>query len=318
MPFYRLVIFIPSGLLIAWIAAPAFAQTADANAAIYAAVAPTDDAVAMALKRSNPVAALTRLTTPSVSLASVEYSDPQTASLSPPTAAPERVNDGTDPTRLTTLAGIDIEHLDLRNGFNSETLTLGLNIPLGEAKRSSIRMEVPFAAVDALGNESMGLSDVSVKLTRVLEVNRKYGIVVSGKVAFDTADRLELGNGKMVVEGAFVYANFLKGGHIFAPALVHKISVAGSDRRADVSLTTIDLYYVPRLKNPKMFMTIDPALNHDWVNDATFGALAVTFGRSVGKVFGGIGQVTLRPSILVGGNRPANWGIKVGFRVVNF
>jgi hypothetical protein len=233
-------------------------------------------------------------------------------------SVPAKVNDGTDPTRLTTQADIAIEHLDLRNGFNSETLTLGLTIPLGEAKRSSIRVEAPFATVDVLGNDSMGLSDVSVKLTRVLEVNRKYGIVVSGKVAFDTADRLELGTGKTVVEGTFIYAKFLKGGHIFAPALVHKISAAGSDRRADVSLTTVDFYYVPRLKDPKMFVTIDPALNYDWVNNATFGALAVTFGRSVGKMFGGIGQVTLKPTILVGGDRPANWGMKVGFKVVNF
>lgn len=178
--------------------------------------------------------------------------------------------------------------------------------------------EVPFAAVDVLGNDKMGLSDVSVKMTRVLEVNRKYGLVMSGKVAFDTADRLELGTGKTVFEGTFIYAKFLKGGHIFAPALVHKISVAGSDRRADVSLTTLDLYYVPRLKDPKMFITVDPALNYDWVNNATFGALAVTFGRSIGPMFGGIGQVTLKPTILVGGDRPANWGMKVGFKVVNF
>jgi hypothetical protein len=67
-----------------------------------------------------------------------------------------------------------------------------------------------------------------------------------------------------------------------------------------------------------MFMTIDPALNYDWANNGTFGSLSVTLGRSVGKMFGGIGQFTLKPTILVGGDRGANWGMQAGFKVVNF
>lgn len=237
-----------------------------------------------------------------------------------PVAASEaaKVNDGTDPTQLTTQADVALEHLDLRSGFSSQTLTLGLTIPVGESKRTSIRFKAPFVAVDVLGDDSMGLGDASVKVTRVLKVTRQYGIVLGGEVAFDTADRLELGTGKTVFKGSFIYAKFLKGGHIFAPSLVHNVSVAGSYLRSNVNLTTIDLYYVPRLSNPKLFMTIDPALNYDWVSDSAFGSLSVTLGRSVGSMLGGIGQFTVKPTVLVGGNRGANWGMQVGFKVVNF
>jgi hypothetical protein len=113
-----------------------------------------------------------------------------------------KVNDGTDPTQLTTQAEVTFEHLGLRNGFSSQTLTLGLTIPLGESKRTSIKFKAPFVAVDVLGDDSMGLGDVSVKVTRVLEVTRKYGIVLGGEVAFDTADRWELGSGKTVFKGS--------------------------------------------------------------------------------------------------------------------
>lgn len=253
-----------------------------------------------------------------VSIASPAIAQEAGGEAAAPAPTPTKVNDGTDPTQLTTQADVAIEHLDLRNGFRSETLTLGLIIPVGETKRTSIRVKAPFVATDVLGDSSMGLGDVSVKLTRVLEVTSEYGIVLAGEVAFDTADRLELGTGKTIFKPSFVYAKFLKGGHIFAPSLVHNISVAGSDLRSDVSLTTIDFYIVPRLKNPKMFMTIDPAFNYDWVNNGTFGSLSVTLGRSVGKMFGGVGQLTLKPTVLVGADRGANWGMQLGFKVVNF
>lgn len=231
-------------------------------------------------------------------------------------AEPKKENDGTDPTQLASSADVTLEHLDLRGGFGSQTLAFGFTTPVGVG--NSLRFRAPLVANDVLGDGSLGLGDVSVKITRVLKVTRQYGIVVGGELAFDTADRLELGSGKTVFKANFVYAKFLKGGAIFAPALVHSISVAGKDSRADVNSTTLDLYYVPRLKNQKLFMTVDPAIIHDWENDKTYGSVAVTFGQKLGKMFGGNGQVFVKPSVLIGPDRGANWGMSVGFKVLNF
>jgi hypothetical protein len=231
-------------------------------------------------------------------------------------AEPKKENDGTDPTQLSSSADVTLEHLDLRGGFGSQTLAFGFTTPITAG--TSLRFRAPLVANDVFGNDSLGLGDVSIKLTRVLKVTRQYGIVVGGELAFDTAERLELGSGKTVFKANFVYAKFLKGGSIFAPALVHSISVAGKYSRADVNSTTIDFYYVPRLKNKKLFMTVDPAIIHDWENDKTYGSVAVTFGQKLGKMFGGNGQIFVKPSVLIGSDRGANWGAQAGFKVLNF
>jgi hypothetical protein len=233
-------------------------------------------------------------------------------------SAPKKENNGTDPTQFTTTAETTFEHFDLRNGFNAETWVFAANLPIGADKRTNIRVRVPIEANDVLGNGSLGLGDVSIKANHVLKITPKYGLVVAGEMAFDTADRLELGTGKTVFKGTFIYAKFLKNGAIFAPAVVHSTSIAGKDSRADINSTTLDFYYVPHFKNPKLFMTIDPALTYDWEGKKAYGALAITFGRSVGKVMGGTGQISVKPSILVGSNRPANWGAQIGFKVLNF
>jgi hypothetical protein len=232
--------------------------------------------------------------------------------------APAKENNGTDPTQFITSADLTYEYFDLRGGFDAGTLVLALALPLGEEKRSNIRVRLPFETNDVLGDRSFGLGDVSIKANHVLKITPAYGLVVAGEIVFDTAERDELGTGKTVFEGSLIYARFLGNGAIFAPAVVHSTSIAGRDSRADVNSTTVDLYYVPRLENPGRFVTIDPAITHNWETGKTHGAFAVTFGQSIGKMLGGTGQVFVKPSILIGSDRPADWGLQVGFKVLNF
>lgn len=238
----------------------------------------------------------------------------------PPATAPpaaEKENNGTDPTRPIRTASVFYEHTDLRGGFTSEVLTFNYTQPLGSG-RSSLKIEMPFSSVDVFGNRSMAAGDLSLKYTKIPVVTRTHGIVLAAEMVFNTAARPELGTGKAVFKPQFIYAWFLKGGNIFAPALVHNISLWGNSNRADVNLTTIDLYYVPHLKNPKLYMTLDPAFNIDWENKKQFGALAVTLGYRLGNMLGGKGQMFIKPSTTFLDDRPTNWGIKVGFQVLGF
>jgi hypothetical protein len=135
---------------------------------------------------------------------------------------------------------------------------------------------------------------------------------------FDTARRQELGNGKTVFKGSFVYAMFLQGGDIFAPAFVQSNSLGGDSNRAKVNSTAFDFYYVPKLADPKTFVTVDPALSFDWESKKQFASLAVTVGRAIGPAFGGNGQVFIKPVVFGGGERSANWGLEVGYKVIGF
>ena len=40
--------------------------------------------------------------------------------------------------------------------------------------------------------------------------------------------------------------------------------------------------------------------------------------ENLGKTFGGNGQIFVKPSVLIGSDRGANWGVQAGFKVLNF
>jgi hypothetical protein len=227
-------------------------------------------------------------------------------------------NNGTDPTKLTTIAQPTYEYLDLLGGFESGVLRLNYTQPFGEKSDYSLRLRVPVQMNDVLGNAGHDLGDASVMLTHVFGLTRTHGWVVQGEAVFDTAARPELGTGKNVLKGTLIYARFLPTGAIFAPAVVQSNSVSGQARRADVNTTTFDFYYVPKLADPRNLITVDPAVNFDWENDKEFLSLAVTYGRVTGPAFGGIGIVTVKPTLFAGGDRPADWGIEIGYKLLGF
>ncbi|MGY1459432.1 hypothetical protein ACW5F0_12420 [Luteimonas sp. A534] len=232
-------------------------------------------------------------------------------------AADGEANNGTDPTRLTTTAVLAYEYNDLAPGGSRHAPRFDLTIPFGDGDHSSVRLRVPAVRNDVLGNRGFGLGDVSIMGTHVFGLTPQRGMVVQGELVFDTASRPELGTGRNVYKGTFIYAKFLRRG-IFAPAIVHSIDLGGDSGRTHVNTTSLDFYYVPRLANPKLFVTIDPSLTFDWENDRRFPSLAVTMGTAVGPMFGGLGQVYIKPTLLGGSDRPGDWSIEVGFKVLGF
>jgi hypothetical protein len=227
-------------------------------------------------------------------------------------------DNGTDPTRLSTSAEVRYEHFDLRPRGSNGILRMSYTVPLGEKRDYALRFRVPVTRNSVLGNSDHGLGDASIQLQHVFGVTRAGGYVVQGELIFDTASRPELGTGKHVLKGTFIYALFQPDGGIVAPAIVHSESLGGSSSRPRVRVTTLDFYYVPKLADPTMFMTIDPALTFDWKNKKDFASLAVTVGKGIGPAFGGNAQILVKPTLFAGGDRPAKWGLEVGYRVLGF
>ncbi len=252
-----------------------------------------------------------------VALLMVPSAAAQTADedVAPPAAAPE--NDGTDPTRPVRIFSTNYEHLDLRGGVTADTLALAITEPLG-GSHNSVRLRVPITAVSSAGNDRLAMGDIGARFNWIPEVNRRYGIVVQAEMIFDTAARAELGTGKNVFKGTFIYARFLRDGSIFAPALVHSESLWGQASRQPVRSTRLDLYFVPRLKNPHLFMTVDPAMTMDWQNERYFPSLAVTFGHKLGPMLGGRGQIFIKPSAAFFNQRPLNWSTEIAFQLLAF
>jgi hypothetical protein len=226
-------------------------------------------------------------------------------------------DNGTDPTKFTTIAEAKYEYLDLNGGVASDTLRLSYTQPFGGG-RWNIRARLPIAAVDVFGDHAYDIGDFSLEIAHVFGLTKKQAFVAKGEMIFDTAARPELGTGQNVFKGTLIYARFLKGGNIFAPAVVKSNSLWGDDSRAKVNSTTFDFYYVPRLRDPRNLITWDPALNFDWQNDKSYASLAVTFGRVLGPQWGGKGIVFVKPSVFAGGERPGTWGVEIGYKVIAF
>jgi hypothetical protein len=232
--------------------------------------------------------------------------------------AAQAVDNGTDPTRFSRVAEVKFEHLDLKDGFGSNTLRLSFTQPLGEKRDFSLRFRGLATSVDVLGNAKFGIGDVSVQLAHVFGLTKEHGFVAQGELFFNTAQRPELGAGKNAFKATLIYALFLKGGSIFAPAFVQNNSFSGDRSRPDINVTTLDFYYVPKFADSRNLMTFDPALNFDWENDKRFFSLQVTAGRVIGKALGGNAIVFIKPSVFVGSDRPSSWGLEVGYKVLGF
>jgi hypothetical protein len=225
-------------------------------------------------------------------------------------------DNGTDPTRVQRSITVDFEHTDLRRDFTSDTLELVYNQPLG--RHTALNATVPFPSIDVAGNAAMGFGDVELLLTHIPVLTRKYGIVIKGGATFDTASRPELGSGNTVLEATAIYARFLTGGAIFAPSLEYNYGIDRDAGRSRVNRLTLDLYYVPKLKNRAYYMTFDPFVIADFETGKQSAGLSVTLGRVIGQALGGRLQAYVKPSAYVGHDREANWGIETGLKLLGF
>jgi hypothetical protein len=227
-------------------------------------------------------------------------------------------DNGTDPTRLNRSVSASLEHLSLGGDLSQNTFTMLYTTPITDDARTALRLTVPLIQNDAAGRETYSLSDVGLSISRVLKLTQQYGIVVSGEMTFDTANETEGGAGKNVFRGTVAYVQFLPGGIILAPTLNQSNSIWGDRDRRDVNMTVLDFYIVPKLPDPKTFVTFDPAINSNWEIGAQFFSLAVTIGRALGPAFGGRSQIYVRASTFAGGERAADWGIEIGYKVLGF
>jgi hypothetical protein len=227
------------------------------------------------------------------------------------------VNNGTNPTLLATNAGVQYKYTDFGSGLSNDLLEAYYGVPFGPGNNMSLTFTLPYATGPIDG--SYGLGDLNLKFVHVLDVNASRGIAYTVKLSFDTAERPDLGAGQTVLELSGFYAKFLKDGSIIAPALVQTFGLGDEDAgRSKINSTTFDFYYVPKLSTDKMFITFDPALIYDWERDKGFASLTTTFGFPMGKAFGGDSQIFIKPQILAGANRPADWSIQVGYKVLGF
>ena len=229
-------------------------------------------------------------------------------------AAPDN---GTDPSRISNSFITDFKYLSLRDDFTSEVIDLKFTAAV--ARHTGLSIDLPVASIDTLGNNDYGIGDFSFKASHVSGMSKKGANVFQAELFLDTADRPELGNGQDVLKLTYIKVIFLPTHAIIAPSFIQNFGFGGKGDRARVNNFVFDLYYVPHFKNPKLYMTIDPNITYNWDTGSSYEGLLVTVGYGLGKAFGkGNGSVYVKPSVYFGDDRPADWGMEVGYRLLAF
>lgn len=225
-----------------------------------------------------------------------------------------KVDNGTDPTKLRRSVNLSYEHMDFASSGSRGSWELMMEMPVAE--KVSLRLTLPVVSLNLPQNDfEPALGDVALRATYLHSVNRERGIVFQGEIFANTAKDPGRGYDSTVFKATAIYAKFLEGGRILAPALSHSEAIG---RQKNVSETVLDLYYVPHLSNPAWYMTVDPALVHNWESDDSYASLAITTGRAVAKAGKGLVQVYLKPNVLMGHDRPADWSLELGVRAIGF
>lgn len=222
---------------------------------------------------------------------------------------------GLDPTKLVSQAQIRYEHSNLRFGESQRRLRFIVDVPVRDI---SLRFEAPLVASTlGTGSNSFKQGDVLIKASKILVLTPKYGAFVDAEVTFDTAASNARGTGKTVVSSSVGYASFQPFG-IIAPTYKHSLSVAGRGSRSKVNTGTIDLYFVPYLKQKSLFTTVDLGFVFDFENSRNFQYVKWTAGSRVGSMGKAIIQAGVQPAVYFGGDRPANTSVEVFVKLVGF
>ncbi len=229
----------------------------------------------------------------------------------------EDVELGTNPARMTRSIEIRNEYLSFGDGVGNNTLRLSYTQPFGPAADWSLKVTLPYSSFFGIEGDPSALGDVSFKVTHVLSIGAEQGWAASAEYFADTADP-GLGFGQNALKLQIVNVQFLDSGALFAPTLLQTIGLGNEEDDADLNISTVDFYYVPKLADPRTLLTFDPNVTYDWTNENAYAGLSITAGRMIGQAFGGNMIAYAKPSVFAGGDRPSDWGLEVGFKVIGF
>ncbi len=224
---------------------------------------------------------------------------------------------GTNPTTLSRSFTIGTDFRSLPNGRWFNNATARFTQPFNDS-RMAIAFKAPVPSTNLTGGTLTGFGDVSAKWNWVAYLDRRQGLLFSTEITAPTASEKVFGSGRWIAAPGITYAYFLSPEWIIAPALVHSESFAGDTLRARVSRTDFDFYTVYKPKGLNWWLTSDVTVGYDHVARTTPATWKVALGTSLGKIDDAVVNLSIRPGVGIGRDRPANWSLEVSLAVVGF
>ena len=208
--------------------------------------------------------------------------------------------------------GRDVANL---KGVGAGSPYFGMGSRLGmrlRARYSNLSVDLPGSGTSSVS----GIGDLDARLLYLPYVKKKTILAVGLEAFFDTATSDVLGSGKTSLGPTVigVFPGLVGRGSLFAPAYQYVFDVAGSDDRADISRSQLDLYFVWTLASGKNWLIVDPQVIIDHENDTTPGLVETEWGFMIAPSVGISGWV--RPGFGIGSDKPYDWNLEAGVKFV--
>jgi hypothetical protein len=248
-------------------------------------------------------------------------------------------NSGTNPVNFTYDFRLITEMASLPDGNNSLiTNTFELRWPLGRdvaylggsATKSPyhglgtkvgarVRLRYADLNLDTAGPASFGVSgigDFDARLLFLPYVSPGFILAAGLEAFFNTATNAALGSGKTSLGPQIfgVFPGLLGKTSLFAPAYQYVFDIAGPSDRADISRSQIDLYFVWALAAGRNWLIVDPQIVFDHENDKTPVLAEIEWGFMIAPSSGVSGY--LRPGAGIGADRPYDWNVEAGLKLI--
>jgi hypothetical protein len=227
--------------------------------------------------------------------------------------AQEKDNSGTNPVNFTYDFRMWTERQMPVGDLSVTKTTFEYRAPLSEkvaARFRGYRMDVSVGSSTATG-----FGDMDARLLWVPKTSPKGAFVLGLEATFNTASHSVLGTGKTTLGPQAFLVIFqplgIKGA-LLAPAYQYVFDIAGDDDRADVSRSAFDLFFVWLAGDKKHWVVINPTVIIDHENEKEFAICEVEAGQ---MMFGPTSSY-IRPGFGIGDDKPYEWNIEFGFKVI--
>ena len=143
----------------------------------------------------------------------------------------------------------------------------------------------------------------------------KFALATGFEVFFPSASNDALGTENLSlgpqVFGVF-FTPFGIPGTLIAPAYQHKFSVYDESGAENLHQGLFDLFILWTSKDKQNWALVNPQMILDYKQDKQFGFIDAEVGQMLGKGH----SAYIRPSVSIGGDRPTDASIEVGYKIV--
>ena len=255
--------------------------------------------------------------------------DAEAAAMEDVKAEMKKDKTGTNPINFTFDARLynEFQWLNTAGDGNQNITTFEFRAPFADGKwqlRAKARGIILKADLNDDGHDDLdesGFGDMDIRFMTVpyLNMKKKLGVALGVEFFLNTASEDALGAGAWTVAPLIFlpFFNPLGPGSIIVPGYQHKISVDEDDGRSRVHQGLIDFFIVKTFGGNQFWAYIDPQILLDYENDKEFMLLELQAGMMTDKYFGTKGHSAyLMPSFGVGSDRPYDFSIEVGYKIV--